>query len=154
MADDVRRRLTYERYGRRGRAGDPEYDLKNSVRRGKEKLSDKARHKLLCALADLGEAGRQIGAAWRARELLRDVAKLSPDRTGKAAARDKVAKALEAFSSSAEPSGRPSRRSRPSPRPSQPGGPSSPAPCSPAIATPPLRASTASSNWHTGALSA
>jgi hypothetical protein len=26
MVDDVRRRLTYQRHGRRGRAGDPEYD--------------------------------------------------------------------------------------------------------------------------------
>jgi transposase len=94
MAGDVRRRLTYERHGRRGRAGDPEYDLKDLVRRGKEKLSKAARHKLLRALADLGDAGRQIGAAWRAKELLREVAKLSPNRTGKAATRDKVAKGM------------------------------------------------------------
>jgi transposase len=97
MVDDVRRRLTYERYGRRGRASDPEYALKNPLRRGKEKLSTAARHKLLCALADLGEAGRQLGAAWRAKELLRDLLKLSPNRTGIAATRDKVAGALEAF---------------------------------------------------------
>jgi len=97
MVDDVRRRLTYQRYGRRGRASDPEYALKNPLRRGKEKLSETAQHKLLCALADLGEAGRQIGAAWRAKELLRDMAKLSPNRTGTAATRDKVSNALEAF---------------------------------------------------------
>jgi transposase len=96
-AGDVRRRLAYERHGRRGRAGDPEYDLKDLARRGKEKLSKAARHKLLRALADLGDAGRQTGAAWRAKELLREVAKLSPNRAGKAAARDKAAKALEAF---------------------------------------------------------
>jgi transposase len=97
MLDEVRRRLTYERYGRRGRAGDPEYTLKNPLRRGKEKLSEAARNRLLCTLADLGDAGRQIGAAWRAKELLRDLVRLSPTRTGLATTRDKVAKALEAF---------------------------------------------------------
>ena len=97
MVDDVRRRLTYQRYGRRGRASDPEYTLKNPLRRGKEKLSDTARHKLLCTLADLGQAGRQLGAAWRAKELLRDLLKLSPNRTGIAATRDKLSQALVAF---------------------------------------------------------
>jgi transposase len=38
MAGDVRRRLAYGRHGRRGRAGDPEYGLKDLARRGKEKL--------------------------------------------------------------------------------------------------------------------
>jgi transposase len=94
---DVRRRVTYARRGRRGRAGDLEYTIKNLLRRGQERLSKTARHKPLCALADLGDAGRQIGAAWRAKELLRDLVKLSPNRTGLAATRDQVAKALEAF---------------------------------------------------------
>ncbi|HET9005816.1 MAG TPA: hypothetical protein VFQ04_03800, partial [Actinomycetes bacterium] len=44
-----------------------------------------------------GEYGRQIGAAWRAKELLRDLVKLSPNHTGRAATRDKVSKALEKF---------------------------------------------------------
>jgi hypothetical protein len=64
---EVRRRVTYARYGRRGRASDPEYAIKNPLRRGKERLSERARHRLLCTLADLGEAGREIGAAWRQR---------------------------------------------------------------------------------------
>ena len=95
--DDVRRRVTYTRRGRRGRAGDLEYTIKNLLRRGQGRLSKTARHKLLCALADLGDAGRQIGAAWRAKELLRDLVRLSPNHTGLAATRDKVATALEAF---------------------------------------------------------
>lgn len=38
--------------------------MKSLLRRGTEKLSTKARHKLLCALADIGgEASRQISAA-------------------------------------------------------------------------------------------
>jgi transposase len=94
---DVRRRVTYARYGRRGRASDPEYAIKNPLRRGKERLSDNARHKLLCTLSDLGEAGREIGAAWRAKELVRDLVKLSPGRHGQAPTRTQVAAALEAF---------------------------------------------------------
>lgn len=98
MVDDVRRRLTYQRYGRRGRTGDPEYDLKNLLRRGKEKLSKNNRHKLLCTLADLGgETGQQIGAAWRAKELLRNLLKLSPNRTGHATTRHQVSNTLVAF---------------------------------------------------------
>jgi transposase len=97
MVGDVRRRVTYARHGRRGRASDLEYAIKNPLRRGQERLSETARHKLLCALADLGDAGRQIGAAWRAKELLRDLAQLSPNHTGLAATRDQVSTALEAF---------------------------------------------------------
>ena len=40
MVDDVRRRLTYQRYGRRGRSGDPEHDLKNPLRRGQAASTD------------------------------------------------------------------------------------------------------------------
>ena len=97
MIGDVRRRVTFEHYGRRGRATDPEYVIKGLLVRGQEKLSKRARHKLLCALAGLGDGGRQIGAAWRAKELVRDLLKLSPNRTGVAPARPQIADALEAF---------------------------------------------------------
>jgi transposase len=82
MVSDVRRRVTFEHYGRRGRAADLEYVIKGLLLRGKEKLAEAARHKLLVALSDLGDGGRQIGAAWRAKELMRDLLKLSPTRTG------------------------------------------------------------------------
>ncbi|GIH69857.1 hypothetical protein Mth01_21100 [Sphaerimonospora thailandensis] len=94
---DVRRRVTFERYGRRGRATDLEYTIKNLLVRGKEKLSERAQGKLLCALSDLGDGGHQIGAAWRAKELLRDLVKLSPNQTGRAPTRPQIAAALEAF---------------------------------------------------------
>ncbi|MEO3858003.1 transposase [Acrocarpospora sp. B8E8] len=97
MIGDVRRRVTFERRGRRGRAADPEYVIKGLLVRGRERLSERARHKLLCALADLGEGGRQIGAAWRAKELLRDLVRLSPNQTGLAPTRPQIATALEAF---------------------------------------------------------
>lgn len=97
VVGDVRRRVTFERYGRRGRATDPEYVIKSLLVRGQEKLSERARHKLLVALADLGEGGRQIGAAWRAKEKLRDLVRLSPNRTGLAPTRAQIGAALEDF---------------------------------------------------------
>jgi transposase len=97
MVGDVRRRVTFEHYRRRGRATDPEYTIKNLLLRGKEKLSDRARHKLLCTLANLGDHGRQIGAAWRAKELLREVIKLSPNQTGVATTGHQIRRALQAF---------------------------------------------------------
>jgi hypothetical protein len=97
MIGDVRRRVTFEHYGRRGRGTDPEYTIKNLLVRGKEKLSENARNKLLCALADLGEGGRQIGAAWRAKELLRAVIGLSRNRTRVATTGHQIRRAFEAF---------------------------------------------------------
>jgi hypothetical protein len=93
MVGDVRRRVTLERYGRRGRSGDLEYQIKNLLVRGQEKLSKTSRHKLLLALADLGDGGRQIGAACRAKELVRDLLKLSPNQTGIAPTRPQIAAA-------------------------------------------------------------
>ncbi|MGI8306636.1 transposase [Saccharopolyspora hattusasensis] len=97
MVGDVRRRVTFEHYGRRGRATDPEYTIKNQLVRGKEKLSERARNKLLCVLADLGGYGRQIGAAWRAKELLRAVIGLSPNQTGVATTGHRLRRAFHAF---------------------------------------------------------
>jgi transposase len=97
MVGDVRRRVTFEHYGRRGRATDPEYTIKNLLVRGTERLSERARNKVLCTLADLGEHGRQIGAAWRAKELLRAVTGLSPNQTGVATTGHRPRRAFEAF---------------------------------------------------------
>jgi hypothetical protein len=97
MLGDVRRRVTFEHYRRRGRATDPEYAIKTLLVRGKEKLSHRARHTLLCTLADLGDGGRQIGAAWRAKELLREVIKLSPNQTGVATTHHQIRGTLYAF---------------------------------------------------------
>ena len=94
---DVRRRVTDEAHGRRGRAADPEYTIRNLLLRGAEKLSEKARGKLLCTLSTLGDPGRQLTAVWKAKELLRDVLKLSPTRTGLATCRSQVGAALEKF---------------------------------------------------------
>ena len=58
---------------------DPEYTIKGLLVRNDEKLSDAARGRLLCTLADLGDAGFPLGTAWRAKELLRDVLEALPD---------------------------------------------------------------------------
>ena len=95
VVGDVRRRVTHEHYGRRGHTDDPEYAIRNLLVRNADTLSRTARHKILCTLADLGDHGRQLGAAWRAKELVRGLTRLSPNQTGHAATRDKVGKALE-----------------------------------------------------------
>nr|WP_278043853.1 transposase [Protofrankia symbiont of Coriaria ruscifolia] len=45
-------------------------------------------------MADLDDAGRQFTAAWRAKEHLRDVLRLSPRHTGRPASRGAIADAL------------------------------------------------------------
>jgi hypothetical protein len=52
---------------------------------------------VLCALVDLGDLGRQIGAAWRAEELLRAVTGLSPNQTGVVTTGHRLHEAFEAF---------------------------------------------------------
>jgi transposase len=97
VVGDVRRRVIHEHYGRRGRADDPEYAIKGLLVRNDEKLSDAARGRLLCTLADLGEHGFPLGTARRAKELLRDVLKLSPTRTTRATTRTDIDRALTRF---------------------------------------------------------
>ncbi|MFI7454943.1 transposase [Nonomuraea sp. NPDC049714] len=97
MIGDVRRRVTFERCGRCGRAADLEYQIKRLLVSGQERLSERARNKLLVALADVGENGRQLGAAWRAREKLRDLTRRSPNQRGPAPNRAQIGAALAAF---------------------------------------------------------
>src|SRR5947199_10259244 len=82
MIGDVRRQATFAHYRRRGRATDPERVIKTLLVRDKGRLSDAARGKLLCTLADLRDGGRRLGAAWQAKELLRAVIGLSPNQAG------------------------------------------------------------------------
>ncbi|TCJ30686.1 DDE transposase [Parafrankia sp. BMG5.11] len=94
---DVRRRVTQEHHGRRGRADDPEYKIKGLLVRREEALSPAARGRLLCTLSDLGDRGRQITAAWRAKELLRAVLALAAHRSGHPITRSDVSNALTRF---------------------------------------------------------
>jgi transposase len=74
-AADVRRRATREKYGRRGREGDPEYGLKGLLSRNLENLSPEQFAKVIETL-DTDPHGQQIAIAWIAREKLRDALKL------------------------------------------------------------------------------
>ena len=68
---EVRRRVATMLRGRRGRKTDPEYTVRNLLRRNREDLSDKAFAKLWNTLVDLGEPGLTILKTWIAKEELR-----------------------------------------------------------------------------------
>jgi transposase len=69
-AGDVRRRATREKYGRRGREGDPEYGLKGLLSRNLESLSAAQFAKVIETL-DADGHGQQIALAGIAKEKLR-----------------------------------------------------------------------------------
>lgn len=74
---DVRRRITMTTRGRRGRNSDPEWRIRNLLRRNREDLSDRAFAKLWNTLVDLGGPGMKILKAWIAKDLLRRVLALA-----------------------------------------------------------------------------
>lgn len=69
-AADVRRRATREKYGRRGKKGDPEYGLKGLLNRNLEDLSPERFAKVIDTL-DADGHGQQIAIAWITKEKLR-----------------------------------------------------------------------------------
>jgi len=78
---DVRRRATREIYGRRGKAGDPEYGIKHLLNRNLENLSPEQFEKIIEAL-DASAEGQQAAIAWIAKEKLRDALNLRARVTG------------------------------------------------------------------------
>jgi transposase len=68
---EVRRRTATLLRGRRGRKSDPEYQVRNLLRRNREDLSGRAFAKLWNTLVDLGEPGLTILKTWIAKEELR-----------------------------------------------------------------------------------
>jgi transposase len=68
---EVRRRIATQLRGRRGRKTDPEYTVRNLLRRNREDLSDRAFTKLWNTLVDLGDPGLTILQTWIAKEELR-----------------------------------------------------------------------------------
>ena len=68
---EVRRRIATQLRGRRGRKTDPEYTVRNLLRRNREDLSDKAFAKLWNTLVDLDAPGLTILKTWIAKEELR-----------------------------------------------------------------------------------
>jgi transposase len=81
MVSDVRRRVVRQKYGRRGRAGDPEYGLKKLLVRNREELRPEQITHILDILGH-DQAGQQILLAWIAKEKLRDLLRLRPTITG------------------------------------------------------------------------
>ena len=91
---DVRRRLAWKQYGRRARKGDAAWTVKGLLRRNEEDLSTEQLTILKRELNQMGTYGRQILSAWQAKELLRDLLRLTykhahtaPDRSAISAAR-------------------------------------------------------------------
>jgi transposase len=93
---DVRRRAIRERYGRRGKAGDPEYGIKHLLERNLENLSPDNFAKIIDTL-DASAEGQQAAIAWIAKEKLRDVLKLRARVTGSTPCERQVRDKLHAF---------------------------------------------------------
>jgi transposase len=93
---DVRRRAIRELYGRRGKAGDPEYGIKSLLNRNVENLSPEQFEKVIETL-DATAPGQQIAIAWIAKEKLRDALRLRARVTGSTPCERQVRDKLFAF---------------------------------------------------------
>jgi transposase len=71
VVDDVRRRTQRSTLGHRGHKDDPLYRTRRLMTRGFERLSDRQRDKLFCALSE-GDPTGEVGAAILGKELLRE----------------------------------------------------------------------------------
>jgi hypothetical protein len=67
---DVRRRATREKYGRRGKEGNPEYGIKGLLNHNLERLSP-AQFAMVIQTLDADGHGQEIALAWIAKEKLR-----------------------------------------------------------------------------------
>jgi len=68
--DEVRRRLQQDIHGHRGRSGDPLYGIRNILRCGEEKLTDKQKARLAKAF-NADERHIEVEVAWRCAQQLR-----------------------------------------------------------------------------------
>lgn len=93
----LRRRLTWKHCGRRARKGDAVYTVRRLLRRNKEDLNTEQIAFLEVTLEHMGTYGRQILAAWRAKELLRDLLDLAVTRTRVAPDRSTIGAARYRF---------------------------------------------------------
>ena len=71
VIDDVRRRTQQDAVGHRGRKHDPLFRIRRVLLTGDERLSEE-RFEWMRALLDEGDPYGEVGAAWVAKELLRD----------------------------------------------------------------------------------
>jgi transposase len=93
---DVRRRAVREKYGRRGKKGDPEYGIKGLLSRNLENLSPEKFGKVIDTL-DADGHGQQVLLAWIAKEKLRDALNLRARLTGSRPCERQVRGRLSAF---------------------------------------------------------
>ncbi len=139
MTGDVRRRATPQKYGRRGRSGDPEYGIKRLLGRNLENLSPGQFAKIV-AILNADRHGQQAAAAWIGKELLRDALNLRARITGSTP--------CERTGCSASTTGAPATTTSPNSSPwsgqSPAGRTRSPPPCSPGSVTRKQKASTGS----------
>ncbi len=70
--DEVRRRVQQETLGHRGYRADPLYGVRRALRRGEEKLTDRAWARIEAALA-AGDPDGEVAAAWWCAQRLRGV---------------------------------------------------------------------------------
>lgn len=70
--DDVRRRVQQQTTGHRGHKHDPLYRIRRTLLAGIERLDDDAIGRVQIALA-LGDPYDEVGCAWAAKELVRDI---------------------------------------------------------------------------------
>ena len=70
--DEVRRRVQQETTGHRGRKGDPLYGIRNILRAGAERLTDKQKHRIARAI-QADDAHLEVFVAWQAAQQVRAV---------------------------------------------------------------------------------
>ncbi|MBT2229417.1 ISL3 family transposase [Nonomuraea sp. NEAU-A123] len=78
---EVRRRVTVQIRGRRGRKGNREWELRNRLTRSAARMHACQLDPMVDDLHALGRIGTPILAAWNAKEDLLDLARTHPDRT-------------------------------------------------------------------------
>ena len=74
---ELRRRCTWAMRRRRGRRGDPEWEVRGLLRRNAEDLTPEQREKLIATLTGVGTYGRWILKGWHAKEKLRTLLRLT-----------------------------------------------------------------------------
>jgi transposase len=94
---ELRRRLTWRQRGRRGRKGDPEWKVRGLLRRNKEDLTPEQLDRLRTELEGIGTYGKQVYQAWQAKELLRDLLRLTSKHSHVTPDRAAISQARYAF---------------------------------------------------------
>ncbi|MFJ9376239.1 ISL3 family transposase [Streptomyces sp. NPDC101455] len=96
---DLRRRLTWKHHGRRAHKGDAIYTVRKLLRRNKEDLTPGQLVLLKTELTQIGTYGRHIHEAWQAKELLRDLLRLTARHAHVTADRSAISAARYRFQS-------------------------------------------------------